>query len=84
MYISIVLYVLIVFSLHRESLKLILAMNPSPRAFQSLLLRSLWIYISYGTIGYYLVVYTVLYLGDHLCSGTQCGDCTNPSDAFSL
>jgi hypothetical protein len=31
MYICIVLYVLIVFSLHRESLKLILAMNPSPR-----------------------------------------------------
>jgi hypothetical protein len=23
-------------------------------------------------------------LWDHLCSGTQCGDCTDPSKAFSL
>jgi hypothetical protein len=23
-------------------------------------------------------------MGDHLCSGTQCGDCTDPSEVFSL
>jgi hypothetical protein len=23
-------------------------------------------------------------LGDRLCSGSQCGDCTDPSEAFSL
>jgi hypothetical protein len=39
---------------------------------------------SFARIGYCLVVYTVPYLGDHLCSGTQCGDCTDPSKAFSL
>jgi hypothetical protein len=38
----------------------------------------------YGRIRYYLVVYTVPCLGDHLCSGTQCGNCTDPSEAFSL
>jgi hypothetical protein len=31
-----------------------------------------------------LVVYTVPCLGNHLCSGTRCGDCTDPSEAFSL
>jgi hypothetical protein len=51
---------------------------------QSFLLCYLCIYISYGRIGYCLVVYTVLCLGDHLCSGTQCGNYTDPSEAFSL
>jgi hypothetical protein len=44
----------------------------------------LCIYISYGRTEYCLIVYMVPCLGDHLCSGTQCGDCTDPSEAFSL
>jgi hypothetical protein len=41
-------------------------------------------HISYDRIGYCLAVYTVPYLGSHLRSGTQCGDYTDPSEAFSL
>jgi hypothetical protein len=44
----------------------------------------LCIYISYGRIRYCLVVYIVPCLGDDLCSGTQCGDCVDPSEAISL
>jgi hypothetical protein len=38
--------------------------------------------MSYDRIGYCLVVYMVPYLGDHLCSGTRCGDCTEPRRPF--
>jgi hypothetical protein len=48
------------------------------------ILCSLCIYISYGRIRYCLIVYTVPCLGDHLCSGTQCGFYTDPSESFSL
>jgi hypothetical protein len=47
-------------------------------------LMFLGIYISYSRIGYCLVVYTVPCLGGHLCSGTQCGDSTDPSEAFPV
>jgi hypothetical protein len=53
-------------------------------SYPSLLLCYLCIYIPYGIFRYCLVVYTVLCIGDHLCSGTQCDDCTDPSKAFSL
>jgi hypothetical protein len=44
----------------------------------------LCIYISYGRIRYCLVVYTVSCLGDHLCSGTQCGYCVDISRPFPV
>jgi hypothetical protein len=52
--------------------------------FPPLLLCYLCNYISYGRIGYCLVLYTVLCLGDHLCNGTQYGDCTDTSEAFPM
>jgi hypothetical protein len=51
---------------------------------QSLLLCSLCIYISDGRIRYCLVVYIVPCLRDHLCRGTQFGNCTDPSEAFPM
>jgi hypothetical protein len=51
---------------------------------QSLLLCCLCIHISYGRIGYCLVVYTVPCLGDHLSNEIQCGNCTDPTKAISL
>jgi hypothetical protein len=51
---------------------------------QSLLLCYLCIYISYGRIGYCFVVYIVPCLEDHLCSGTRCGDCVDPSETIFL
>jgi hypothetical protein len=36
-----------------------------------------------GRIRYCLVIYGPM-SRDHLCSGTQCGDCADPSEAISL